>query len=124
METVKLVASNIDVISQIVVGLVALFSFLWGLWQKIQKDGLKSVAEDYVQYTDELEDILEGMVKQIGHDKEVNGKLKKDIEKEMIRRGKQDKLHKIVSRLKRGGKKVEKVIRKGKKILKFLSPFF
>lgn len=124
METVKLVASNIDVISQIVVGLVALFSFLWGLWQKIQKDGLKSVAEDYVQYTDELEDILEGMVKQIGHDKDVNGKLKKDIEKEMTRRGKQDKLHKIVSRVKRGGKKVEKVIRKGKKILKFLSPFF
>lgn len=124
METVKLVASNIDVISQIVVGLVALISFLWGLWQKIQKDGLKSVAEDYVQYTDELEDILEGMVKQIGHDKDVNGKLKKDIEKEMTRRGKQDKLHKIVSRVKRGGKKVEKVIRKGKKILKFLSPFF
>jgi len=124
METVKLVASNIDVISQIVVGLVALFSFLWGLWQKIQKDGLKSVAEDYVQYTDELEDILEGMVKQIGHDKDVNGKLKKDIEKEMTRRGKQDKLHKIVSRVKRGGKKVEKVIRKGKRILKFLSPFF
>lgn len=124
METVKLVASNIDVISQIVVGLVALLSFLWGLWQKIQKDGLRSVAEDYVQYTDELEDILEGMVKQIGHDKDVNGKLKKDIEKEMTRRGKQDKLHKIVSRVKRGGKKVEKVVRKGKRILKFLSPFF
>ena len=124
METAKFLLANTEAIMMIVSGLIGVAGIIGTVYQAYKANGYKGAYHEWMEHSDDLEKIIDSMVKGIGHDKEQNGLLKQEIEKHAHRNGVGDKLHKVVTKAKRGEKKIKKILKGGKKILRILSPFF